>query len=573
MLSRSSLILLVAAVLALSSSSFAQRRDWRILPETQPTSPRGLMAKVLEYKSAVDGEIYPYAVCATDETDEPKPMILIVSPGGTALANACRLVRGIADMVHKNEKSCVVVRPTGRGPGSLYMHYGEMDVLETIKDVCAQYAIDRDRITVYGGSMGGAATFYLTTHYPDLFAAASPLAGYSDYRLWKKAGGWTYQLHPWEKPSWQSRSAAFLPENLKHTPYWIFHGERDRALGGGVPVEHSRQMFKRLTELGYEVKYTEVVDGGHVAMNPGDMEAMILWLLDHKKDREPSHVPFVTYELRHNSHYWVRVEQLETYGQRTAVDARLTNGPGVKVMTENVRTLTLGPLPGQTSVEVELDGQVLRKVNLTRKDTFRRDPSGSWSVGPVDMSGQKRHKNSGPMGDLFFDRTLLVAGTTGNGDETEYISMLLNYMKRAYSLQNGGVHRGGITGQTYVRLASAADEALSESQRKNNNLILFGTHKTNSVLSRYKDVLPLRFEDRAIELAGKRFTGDAVAVFAIFPHPENPDRYVAVHGGVTADATIDGSHLAMALLPDYIVYDGPEVLEWGFFTNDWKLGG
>ena len=40
---------------------------------------------------------------------------------------------------------------------------------------------------------------------------------------------------------------------------------------------------------------------------------------------------------------------------------------------------------------------------------------------------------------------------------------------------------------------------------------------------------------------------------------------------MTPDATIDGSHLAMALLPDYIVYDGPEVLEWGFFNNDWKL--
>ena len=59
-------------------------------------------------------------------------------------------------------------------------------------------------------------------------------------------------------------------------------------------------------------------------------------------------------------------------------------------------------------------------------------------------------------------------------------------------------------------------------------------------------------------------------MFAVFPHPENPKAYVAVHGGVTPDAIFAGCYLSMALLPDYIVYDGPEVLDWGFWGNDWK---
>ena len=57
---------------------------------------------------------------------------------------------------------------------------------------------------------------------------------------------------------------------------------------------------------------------------------------------------------------------------------------------------------------------------------------------------------------------------------------------------------------------------------------------------------------------------------AIFPHPENPDRYVAVYGGVTPDALTWGSHLNLNLLPDFIVFNGGDLLDWGFWNNEWK---
>src|SRR5207302_8139478 len=115
-----------------------------------------------------------------------------------------------------------------------------------IEDVMAKYPINRDRISVTGFSMGGAATWYLASHYPELFAAAAPMAGYCDYRLWEKPGGSTFPMQPWEEPSWQQRSAAFLVENFEHTPLWIVHGEWDRSVRGGVPVAHSREMIKLL---------------------------------------------------------------------------------------------------------------------------------------------------------------------------------------------------------------------------------------------------------------------------------------------------------------------------------------
>ena len=125
-------------------------------------------------------------------------------------------------------------------------------------------------------------------------------------------------------------------------------------------------------------------------------------------------------------------------------------------------------------------------------------------------------------------------------------------------------------GDNNVDLPVISDNRLSDDDRKQNNLLLYGTYSTNSILKRYEGRLPLAFHEKSIDLFDKTFTGEKVAVFAVFPHPENPDRYVAVHGGVTPDAVTWGSHLDMQLLPDFIAYSGGDLLAWGFWNNNWK---
>ena len=152
-----------------------------------------IVAELQYFRSSVDGQLHPCAVCATDTSDEPKALILEVSPGAIAnLPGALAQTEEIATIAARNRRDCVVLRPNGRGPGSVYQNYGEVDVLEAIKHVAAHYAIDRQRITITGASMGGAATWYLISHYPDLFAGAAPFCGYCDYRLWEKPGGYCF---------------------------------------------------------------------------------------------------------------------------------------------------------------------------------------------------------------------------------------------------------------------------------------------------------------------------------------------------------------------------------------------
>ena len=168
-------------------------------------------AQLQYFRSPVDGRLHPCAVCATDTGPEPKPLLIEVSPGAmTDLPGAVALTEEMAAIAAAAGRSCVVLRPTGRGPGSVYQNYGEVDVLEAIEHVAAHHAIDRARISITGSSMGGAAVWYLVSHYPDLFAAAAPFCGYCDYRLWEKPGAWSSACTPGRSP----------PGSPARPPFW-----------------------------------------------------------------------------------------------------------------------------------------------------------------------------------------------------------------------------------------------------------------------------------------------------------------------------------------------------------------
>ena len=527
-----------------------------------------LTGQLQYFRSKIDGSLAPCAVCATDTTDEPKPLIVEVSPG--AMGNLTRCVAQVEEMARvavAHGMPCVALRATGRGSGSVYQHYGEVDLFEAIEHVKRHYAIDEDRISVTGASMGGAATWYLISHYPDVFAAAAPYCGYCDYRLWEKPGGSTFHMHPWEEPSWRSRSAAFLIDNLAYTRVWMIHGEWDRGVGGGVPVEHSRQMARLFEEAGYDFRYTEVPQTGHNCRLPEIVGEVIPWLLRQKKERLPARVAHSAFTLRHNRSHWVTIRQFEAYDRKATVDASAEDGP-LAVSTSNVASFALGPRGGAAASDVTVDGTAFTGIDIRCGAAFTKRAGGGWQQ--AEPARGKRHGASGPIGDLFFDRTLLVPGTSGTSFETHVTRDVAARASDFYRSRNGGVHRGGIPGDNDVALPLVDDADLAEEERRQHNLILCGTQSSNAAIRHYGESIPIAFEDDCIRVSGSEFRGKGCGAIAIFPHPENDQRYIAVHGGTTEDAICWGSHLDMALLPDFLVYAGGEVIEWGFWNSEWK---
>jgi len=295
---------------------------------------------------------------------------------------------------------------------------------------------------------------------------------------------------------------------------------------------------------------------------------VIPWLLDQGRPDSPDRVSLVSRTLRHNRSCWVEIDQLAGYWSAGEVDAR-RSGDRLTAKTEGVRALSLGPLEAGAAPEVVLDGQDLGRLDPGRRQSFRRRPDGAWERGAPPAS-EKRHGCSGPMGDLFFDGLLLVPGTSGSEEEAFFHEWVAGHAAAYFRSRNGGVHRGGIMGQNTVDLPIVRDADLTAGDRDGHNLLLYGTPASNSVMAEFAEHLPVAFEDGTVRLGGRLYRGDGAAAFALFPHPRNPRRCVAVHGGATPDAVCWGSHLDMQLLPDYLVYAGGEVLDWGFWDNDWR---
>jgi len=121
-------------------------------------------------------------------------------------------------------------------------NYREM-VIETLNDLIEEFNgnqgipnIDTNRIYLTGFSQGGMGTWNFIKHYPDKFAAAAPLSGFS------------------EGP--QNLKQA---EKIKHIPTWIFNGDGDEGVEGS---RLSFQMLKRVKTL--DVRYQEYLNQEHV---------------------------------------------------------------------------------------------------------------------------------------------------------------------------------------------------------------------------------------------------------------------------------------------------------------------
>ena len=528
--------------------------------------------QVLYYHSKLDEMLQPLPICATDNSSTPKPLILDLSPGAISdLAHSARRCENMTRFAGDAGETAVIATPCGRGPGSVYQGPGEVDLFEAIDFICDNFAIDPDRISVMGGSMGGAATWYIASHYPDQFAAAAPFCGYCDYRLWIKPGGLIMRNMPWEEFSWESRGAAYRPQNLSNMALWMTHGEWDIGIGGGVPIEHSKQMARRFDQLGIEYEFTIVPECGHGCMVEDQLRKVTKWLCEQTRVKNPERVRLAAHTLRHNQSFWLSIDAFEEYGKPASADA-MFKGDTLAIDTENVKTLSVGPIEGKNDVIVDLPGTHLGPVDLT-KDTRTYTRSGDEWQSVSDSVAPKERKRlgcSGPIGDLLFEPLRIVKGTHGGAQENFLQNWMAGMIPGYFKNCNGGVHRGIFNGESFYELQIIDDDKISDELLRSSNLILWGTDKSNSVLAKLIGDLPLSFEVDGITLGGKKFEGVGVGLAACFPSPLNSERYVVVIGGITPESITNATHLNLQLLPDYLVWDGDQVLAFGDFDGSWR---
>lgn len=544
------------------------------------TTPE-LVSEVIRFHSAIDGTEQAAGLCGPANVLDGEALPLIVELQPASILDLEATLDDGRHYLDQIGRPAVWVRPGGRGPGTLFQGYGAVDVFEAIAAAATRYPVDLDRVSLFGFSMGGAGVWYLATHFPDRFAAIAPLGGYNDFRLWKRPGGMTFPLMPWEAPSWHARSAIFQLENLRHTGIWMVHGAWDRAVGGGVDVRHARGAAESLDSLGIPYRYTELPATGHDRrfMREQSFAEVLRWLVEQRRADEPATVTLRSHGLHMNTSYWVTVQQQERYGTFADVRAQARDD-GLTVETDNVRHLALRPPTiAAGAADLLVDGQAMTGVDLRAPISLRRELGGRWRVASADPpGGEKRPGQSGPFGALFERGTVLVRGTNGVDEETFYNEWCSRDAAKFFKDTNGGIHRGGIPGASWFDFPIVTDvdrlDAEATGGIDERNVIAYGTPTTNALLAEVADRLDVYADRGVVHVGDRTFSGEGLGLIAVVPLPDGSSRYLGIHGGTSPDAITSGAHLNWQLLPDYVVYDATDVLDWGFFDNEWKpVGG
>ncbi|HLY10691.1 MAG TPA: hypothetical protein VKW04_15420 [Planctomycetota bacterium] len=177
----------------------------------------------------------------------------------------------------------------GWGLSTLGFHH----VLDSMREVIAAYAIDRDRIFLDGASMGGNGSFQFACFYPDLFAGVAP-----------RSGGPAFRYLPTGTGKEDKTVVAEGLENLLATPlYWIV-GARDPE----VPTAWVKIAKAQLDAQKGDVTFKEFPEGGHEWF-PQENAAVLDWMGSKRRDAYPLRVGLDTNERAFNRSFWLEISE------------------------------------------------------------------------------------------------------------------------------------------------------------------------------------------------------------------------------------------------------------------------
>ena len=181
--------------------------------EAKWTTQTGLVVR--GYRSKIDGSVQPYGLVVPASWSPNSPhkfrMDLWWHGRGEKLAEL--------NFINDREKNrgeftppdTIVLHPYGRYCNA-NKFAGEVDTFEAMDNVKKHYKIDEDRIVARGFSMGGAACWQFAVHFPSVWCAADPGAGFAETADFLKVfQNEKVQPTEWEKKLWHLYDAPITP--------------------------------------------------------------------------------------------------------------------------------------------------------------------------------------------------------------------------------------------------------------------------------------------------------------------------------------------------------------------------
>jgi hypothetical protein len=467
-------------------------------------------------------------------------------------------------------------------PGALILHpygrycnankfAGEVDTFECLDHAKKHYRIDEDRLVARGFSMGGAACWQFGTHFPTLWAACAPGAGFAEtpeflnvFQREKVEPTW------YEKKLWHLYNATDYAANIFNLPTVAYSGEIDGQKQAADVM--AREMKKEGLELTHIIgpKTAHAYEKGAKEEVNKQIDAIV----EKGKPAVPKEIKFVTYTLRYNQCAWVIVTGLEKHWTEARVTGVYKDGK-VELNTSGVSRLVLTLPDVPKKGDIVIDGTPVQSLNWWKGETgltggFEKF-EGKWGSGNPSSGLAKRPGLQGPIDDAFMDSFVNVSptGRPMNSKTAEWAEKEMKHAADQWRKQFRG------------DAPTKKDTEVTEDDIKNSNLVLWGDPMSNAVLAKIADKLPIKWTERGVQVGDKTYEVGTHVPVLIYPNPLNPKRYVVLNSGFTF-REYDQLNNARQVpkLPDYAVIDittppnsrfPGKVARAGFFGEKWEL--
>ncbi len=538
-------------------------------------------ARRVAYRSPLDGRPSSFGLYVPPKIDDKPerrfPLVVALHGLNGKPMNMLRWVFGRDDDARDGEwedrhpgdfpdTDVVVVAPMAHQNG-MYRYAAEVDVMNVVRWAMAHLPIDPARVSVTGPSMGGTGTAAIAFKNPDVFAAAAPLCG---YHSWALRGDWAGKKTEWELRGGEERSTVQWAKNGLYLPLYIVHGTKD------LPVENSGVLIDAYKALGYSLLEEHPELGHNVWQKTYEGLKGISWLRAHRRPDHPSRLVLRTNNLRVDTTHWLTVTGLERsmgWGEVTAIvrHAQGKRPARVSLTGRGITGITLtrdDKLFGADALDVEIAKETL-SFGAGEALALHRDDD-AWKKGPPVHPGLHKRKGlSGPLRDVFYDPLVVVYGASDPA-----LRSANEQLARHFAAVRQGFE---------IDYPVVADTEVTAAQLAGKAWVLVGTPRSNAVLARLAEKLPIRFTADGVEAGDRTYAGREVGAGFIYPNPEDPARYLVVLGAPTVEGTLRGMSLP-DLLPDWVVWDaalGParggmilragRLLGGGAFSEEWAL--
>ncbi|NBV24223.1 MAG: hypothetical protein EBS05_20185 [Proteobacteria bacterium] len=541
----------------------------------------GLVAR--GYLSKIDGSVQPYGLVIPASyapgPSQPYRLDFWIHGRGETLSELS-FVDGV-------QKSPGQFTPPGAIVLHLYGRYccanklaGEVDLFEALESAKKNYFIDDNRIVVRGFSMGGAGCWQFAAHYPGVFCAAAPGAGFSEtadfLKVFQKE---TVQPTWYEKKLWHIYDCTDYALNFYNLPTVAYSGEIDSQ------KQAADMMEKALAAEGMKLTHIIGPKTGHsYEKNAKDeINRRIDAIAAKGRDLLPEHVKFTTWTLRYNRSHWVTVDAMEQHWERARVDADIDDeNETIKVTTKNVAGLTLAMPSGRYPFALTKKAKIV--LDGTKFDAPPAETDRSWTVhfaktgkkwalvtSVNDGSLAKRHGLQGPIDDAFLDSFLMVkpTGTPLNEKVGKWAAGEFTHAVTHW--------RNQYRGDARVK----DDTAITDEDIAAHNLVLWGDPQSNKLLARIADKLPVKWTAAGVQVGAQTFDGSHHAPVLVYPNPLNPKKYVVLNSGFTfREYDYLNNARQVPKLPDFAIIDvntpvSPRypggIATAGFFGEHWEL--